>query len=114
MIRINYNCKLEDLPKRFRKCLEDRARGESGDIKTSKLAGLLESDEFIVKSIDARGIVTSGGISLSEIDTGTMELKKCPGLFAIGEAIDADGTTGGYNLQLCYSTAATVAEQIQK
>ena len=118
-IRINYNVNagdtgkaINDLPKRFRKILEDRARGESGDIKTSKLAGLLESDEFIVSSIDARGMVTSGGIGLSEIDTGTMELKKCPGLFAIGEALDADGTTGGYNLQLCYSTAATAAEAL--
>ena len=123
-IRIDYNIgktgpdgqtkTYESLPKRFRKTLEDRARGESGDIKTSKLAGLLESDEFIVKSIDVHGIVTSGGISLSEIDSGTMEIKKCPGLFAIGEAIDADGTTGGYNLQLCYSTAATASEQINQ
>ena len=110
MIRINYNVgSSEELPKRFRKLLESRARGSSGDIKTSKLAGLLESDEFIVESIDNRGMVTSGGIGLSEIDTGTMEIKNCPGLFAIGEALDADGTTGGYNLQFCYSTAAAVS-----
>lgn len=112
IIRINYNSTPDNLPKRFRKLLEDRARGESGDIKTSKLQGLLESDEFIVKSIDERGIVTSGGIDLSEIDAGTMAIKKCPGLFAIGEALDADGTTGGYNLQMCYSTAATVSEAL--
>lgn len=109
-LRINYNCELNELPKRMIRILEDRARGDSGDIKTNRLSALLESDDFIVDSIDKKGIVTSGGIDLSEIDTGTMEIKSCPGLFAIGEALDADGTTGGYNLQMCYSTAATVSD----
>ena len=112
IIRLNYNCELNELPKRMAKLLENRARGESGDIKTSKLSALLEADDFIVDRIDEKGIVTSGGIDLSEIDAGTMEIKRCPGLFAIGEALDADGTTGGYNLQLCYSTAATVKDAI--
>lgn len=112
VIRINYNCELNDLPKRLRKVLEDRSRNNSGDIKTSKLKGLLESDEFIVQSIDDNGMVTRGGIDLSEIDTGTMSLKRYPGLFAIGEALDADGLTGGYNLQLCYSTARTCADNL--
>ena len=110
IIRFNYNCELKDLPKRMIKLLENRARGESGDIKTSRLSGLLEADDFIVDHIDKRGIVTSGGIDLSEIDTGTMAIKRCPGLFAIGEVLDVDGTTGGYNLQMCYSTAATVSD----
>lgn len=112
IIRLNYNCELNELPKRMAKLLENRARGESGDIKTSKLSALLEADDFIVDRIDEKGIVTSGGIDLSEIDAGTMEINICPGLFAIGEALDADGTTGGYNLQLCYSTAATVKDAI--
>ncbi len=112
MIRINYNAELTELPKRFRKLLEDRARNNSGDIKTSKLAGLLESDNFIVHSIDKRGMVTCGGISLNEINTSTMQLKNHPGLYAIGEVLDVDGTTGGYNLQMCYSTAASCADAI--
>lgn len=127
-ISINYNCSNEmsalnspygqkgsaliSLPRRFRKILEDRARGESGDIKTSKLRGLLESDNFIVQSIDKRGMVTSGGIALSELDLNSMQLKNHPGLYAIGEVLDVDGTTGGYNLQMCYSTAATAADSI--
>ena len=113
MIKINYNCRLEELPKRMRRMLEDRARGDSGDIKTSILAGLLESDGFVVDHVDMNGYVTAGGICLAEQDAGTMELKKCPGCFAIGEALDADGPTGGYNLQLCYSTAATAADELR-
>lgn len=49
-------------------------------------------------------IVTSGGISTKEIDPSTMESKIIPGLFFTGEIIDVDGLTGGYNLQIAYST----------
>ena len=49
-------------------------------------------------------IVTSGGISTMEIDPSTMESKLQPGLFFAGEIIDVDGLTGGYNLQIAYST----------
>jgi len=73
------------------------------------LAGLLISDDFIISSVDGNGMVTAGGISLDEIDTVTMQLKRFPGLYAIGEAIDADGITGGYNLQMCWSTASAAA-----
>lgn len=49
-------------------------------------------------------IVTSGGISTKEIDPSTMESKLVPGLFFTGEVIDVDAVTGGYNLQIAYST----------
>ena len=49
-------------------------------------------------------IVTSGGVSTLEIDSSTMESKLIPGLFFAGEIIDVDGLTGGYNLQIAYST----------
>lgn len=51
-------------------------------------------------------IVTRGGVALEEIDPKTMQSKICRGLFFAGEVIDADGPCGGYNLQLCWSTAA--------
>ena len=111
-IRINYNRTLDELPRSLRRCLGNRARGSSGDIKTSRLTALLEADDFIVESIDKNGMVTCGGINLDEINTATMGLNRYPGLFAIGEAIDADGITGGYNLQMCYSTACTVADNL--
>jgi len=49
-------------------------------------------------------IVTSGGVSTKEIDPSTMESKIVPGLFFTGEVIDVDALTGGYNLQIAYST----------
>ncbi len=49
-------------------------------------------------------IITAGGISLKEISSKTMESKIISGLYFAGEVIDADGDTGGYNLQIAYST----------
>lgn len=49
-------------------------------------------------------IVTSGGISTNEINPSTMESKLKKGLFFAGEIIDVDGLTGGFNLQIAYST----------
>lgn len=49
-------------------------------------------------------IVTSGGVSTLEINPSTMESKIIPGLYFAGEVIDVDALTGGYNLQIAYST----------
>lgn len=111
-IRLSYNKELSDLPKRMQRVLTDRSRGESGDVRTTVLASLLDHDDFIVKGVDKRGMVTAGGVALDEIDIRTMELKRFGGLYVTGEAIEACGITGGYNLQLCWSTAAAAADSI--
>lgn len=49
-------------------------------------------------------IITRGGVDVSEINPKTMELKKIKGLFVSGEMIDTDALTGGYNLQIAWST----------
>ena len=49
-------------------------------------------------------IITSGGIEVKEITPKTMESKLVPGLFFAGEVIDVDAYTGGYNLQIAFST----------
>ena len=54
-------------------------------------------------------IITSGGISTKEIDPGTMESKIVSGLYFAGEVIDVDAYTGGFNLQIAFSTAYTAA-----
>lgn len=60
-------------------------------------------------------IVTSGGVSVKEIDPRTMESKLVPGLFFAGEIIDVDGYTGGFNLQIAWSTGfAAGAAQAQE
>lgn len=59
-------------------------------------------------------MVTSGGVKLSEIEEKSCESKKVPGLYFIGEVLDVDGDTGGYNIQFAFSSAAIVAESILK
>ena len=59
-------------------------------------------------------IVTSGGISLQEIDHKTMKSKIIDNLFFAGEIIDVDGPTGGFNLQVCWSTGYLAGENAAK
>lgn len=54
-------------------------------------------------------IITSGGIDICELSPKTMESKKIKGLFFAGEVIDVDAYTGGFNLQIAFSTAYTAA-----
>lgn len=54
-------------------------------------------------------IITSGGVSVKEISPKTMESKLISGLFFAGEVIDTDAYTGGFNLQIAFSTAYTAA-----
>lgn len=55
-------------------------------------------------------IVTSGGVKVSEVDPGTMASKKTPGLFLAGEVLDVDAYTGGFNLQIAWSTGKAAGE----
>lgn len=59
-----------------------------------------------------KAYVTRGGVPLSEVDRKTMESKLVPGLYIIGEALDIDGISGGYNLQACMSEACLTAKSI--
>lgn len=55
-------------------------------------------------------IITSGGVSVKELDPKTMESKKIRGLYFAGEVIDVDAYTGGFNLQIAFATAVCAAE----
>ena len=57
-------------------------------------------------------IITSGGISVKEINPSTMESKLIKGLFFAGEIIDVDAFTGGFNLQIAFSTAFLAGENV--
>jgi len=71
-----------------------------------KLVKLLKGLKMTVSSLLGfnMAIITSGGISLKEIDSKTMKSKLIENLFFAGEIINLHGPTGGYNLQLCWST----------
>ena len=58
----------------------------------------------------AEAIVTSGGVAVSEISPATMQSKKWENLYFAGEVIDVDAYTGGFNLQIAYSTGMKAAE----
>ena len=62
----------------------------------------------------SEGIVTRGGVSLKEIDPRTMQSKLVPGLFFAGEVMDADALTGGFNLQIAFSTGFLAGESISR
>lgn len=57
-------------------------------------------------------IITKGGISTREIDPGTMESKLIKGVYFIGEVLDLDALTGGFNLQIAWSTAYAAGSNI--
>ena len=61
-----------------------------------------------------RAVVTAGGVSLDEVSRKTLESKLVPGLFFAGELLNIDGDTGGYNLQIAFSTGALAADSAIK
>lgn len=72
----------------------------------SELCGLLKNLTLHITSFRPieEAIVTSGGVSVKEINPATMESKLIEGLFFAGEVIDLDAFTGGFNLQIAFST----------
>jgi hypothetical protein len=65
---------------------------------------------------DTRGYnyaeVTAGGVDLTEIDPASMQSRRCPGLFLVGEILDVDGRLGGFNFQWAWSTGKVAGTAI--
>ena len=78
----------------------------------SCLLHLLKELPLTVRSLHGfeKAIVTAGGVDLKEIDPRTMRSKLVENLYFAGEIIDLDGPTGGYNLQMCWSTGHLAGE----
>ncbi len=75
------------------------------------LVHLIKNITFTVKNYRPieEAIITSGGVKTSEINSSTMESKLVSGLYFAGEVIDVDAYTGGFNLQIAFSTAYLAA-----
>jgi hypothetical protein len=56
--------------------------------------------------------VTAGGVKLTEVDPGTMQSRKVPGIFFAGEILDVDGVTGGFNFQHAWTSGWIVANTV--
>ena len=80
------------------------------------LAALLKDLTLTVTSFRPieEAIVTSGGVSTKEINAKTMESKLLPGLYFAGELIDVDGYTGGFNLQIAFSTGHLAVQSVKQ
>ena len=87
---------------------------EAGSRTINRIAERLHADEFRIvgRNRFKSEFVTCGGVSLKEINSGTMEARKYPGLYFAGEVTDVDAITGGFNLQAAWSMGYAAAEGI--
>ncbi len=90
--------KVHDITKEQRKTLVDTVKNLEFDVKSTRSY--------------SEAIITKGGIELSEINSKNMESKKVPGLFFVGEVLDLDAMTGGYNLQIAWSSGYLAGSSI--
>ena len=79
-----------------------------------KFAEVLKKFKITVNDFSPieEAIVTSGGVKVSEIDPKTMESKIVKNLYFAGEVIDVDAYTGGFNLQIAFSTGRLAGENM--
>jgi predicted Rossmann fold flavoprotein len=79
------------------------------------ILNLLKGLELTVKGFRPieEAVITSGGVKLSEINPSTMESKIVKGLYFAGEVLDADAYTGGFNLEIAFSTGFTAGNSVQ-
>jgi hypothetical protein len=80
------------------------------------LLHLLKEFNLEIKELEGfkRAIITTGGINLDEIDQKTMKSKLIDNVYFAGEILNLDGPTGGYNLQLCWTTGYIAGENAGK
>ncbi len=80
----------------------------------SRLVMTLKNLTFTVVGLDKidNAIITSGGVKLSEISPSSMESKLVRGLYIVGELLDVDALTGGFNLHIAWATAHSAARHI--
>ena len=71
-----------------------------------------------VPVVETRGYehaeVTAGGVPLSEVDPQTMQSRRCPGLYLVGEILDVDGRIGGFNFQWAWSSGFVAGRAVGK
>ena len=77
---------------------------------------LLKAFSFVIEGFRPieEAIVTAGGVSVREVDPRTMQSKRIHGLYFTGEALDVDAYTGGYNLQIAFSTGRLAGNSISE
>ena len=101
------------IPVILRRCEIEPSMQANSLTKQQRRALLEEMKGFSLEITGKRpvseAIITSGGIKVSEVDPKTMESKLISGLYFAGEVLDCDAYTGGFNLQIAWSTAYAAA-----
>ena len=94
---------------KFSGIFENKKVNEITKEERRKIIKLLKNFDITIKGFRPveEAIITSGGINIKEINPKTMESKLIKGLYFAGEIIDVDSYTGGFNLQIAYSTGYT-------
>lgn len=92
---------------------------KTNQISAGERAGLVHTLKNMLFAIEKskgfdEAIITGGGVSVKEVSPATMESKKVSGLYFAGEVLNVHGITGGYNLQIAFSTAYLAASKIDK
>ena len=93
---------------------EEKRVNEVTREERTKLINILKRYELTIKGFRPveEAIITSGGVNIKEINPKTMESKIVKGLYFAGEIIDVDSYTGGFNLQIAYSTGYTAGMHV--
>lgn len=80
------------------------------------IADILKNYSFTIDNFDniERATITRGGVDIKQLNPHTMECKSIPNLYFIGEVIDVDAFSGGFNLQIAFSTAVACADDIKQ
>ncbi|MBM3207076.1 MAG: NAD(P)/FAD-dependent oxidoreductase [Chlamydiae bacterium] len=93
---------------------EDKLWAHLSKQELHQLVQVIVKSQFKIqgKSTNKDEFVTCGGVSWKEVDHKTMESKVCKGLFFVGEVLDSDGVTGGFNFQNAWTTAWIAAHAI--
>lgn len=93
---------------------ENKQCANLSNTELNKIVDGLKTFNFKIDNFDniERATVTRGGVNVKEINPKTMESKKVENLFFVGEVLDVDGFSGGYNLQIAFSTAFACATHL--
>ena len=89
---------------------------EIGREERLRFENIVKAFPFTVTGMGSfkEAVITRGGVSVRDIRPGTMESRKIKNLYFIGEVLDLDAVTGGYNLQIAWSTAFLAAKAINE
>ena len=117
---VEYGC---SLPRRFLQTFLQREginpstkSGQCSKKQIQKLWQRFLRDDYVISGTGGyqTAMATRGGVPLTEVRQPGFESIACPGLHIIGEALDVDGDTGGYNLQFAYASGSSCGDHINK